>query len=52
MLFRSQSGHGSGSGVGVSHQVFQLFTFGRGLVIRQQDFLDRAAALDAAHVRD
>lgn len=52
LVTAEQSGHGSGSGVAVSHQVFQLFTFGRGLVIRQQDFLDRAAALDAAGLRD
>lgn len=43
-----QRGHGSGSGVAVSHQVFQLFTLRRGLVIRQQDFLDRSQALHAA----
>ena len=43
-----QSGHGSGSGLAVSEQVFQLFTFRRGLVIRQEDFLDRSKALEAA----
>jgi ketosteroid isomerase-like protein len=43
-----QSGHGSGSGVSVSEPVFQLFTFRRGLVIRQEDFLDRSQALEAA----
>jgi ketosteroid isomerase-like protein len=43
-----QSGHGSGSGVAVSEPVFQLFTFRRGRVIRQQDFLDRSQALAAA----
>ena len=45
-----QSGHGSGSGVAVGQSVFQLFTFRRGLVIRQEDFLDRSQALDAAGV--
>ena len=43
-----QSGHGSGSGVAVGQAVFQLFTFRRGLVMRQEDFLDRSQALDAA----
>jgi ketosteroid isomerase-like protein len=43
-----QSGHGSGSGVAVSEPVFQVFTFRRGLVVRQEDFLDRLKALEAA----
>jgi hypothetical protein len=43
-----QSGHGSGSGVSVSEPVFQLFTFKRGLVLRQEDFLDRSKALETA----
>jgi ketosteroid isomerase-like protein len=43
-----QSGHGSGSGVAVSEPVFQVFTFRDGLVIRQEDFLDRSRALEAA----
>ena len=46
-----QSGHGSGSGIAVSEPVFQLFTFRRGLVIRQEDFLDRSQALKAAGVQ-
>jgi hypothetical protein len=33
--------------VAVSEPVFQLFTFSRGLVIRQEDFLDRDEALEA-----
>ena len=41
-----QSGHGSGSGVAVGQPVFQLFTFRRGMVIRQEDFLDRSHALE------
>jgi ketosteroid isomerase-like protein len=48
LVTTQQRGHGSGSGVAVSHQVFQLFTFRRGLVIRQEDFLDRSKALEAA----
>ena len=43
-----QSGHGSGSGVGLSKSVFQVFTFRGGQVIRQEDFLDRSKALEAA----
>jgi ketosteroid isomerase-like protein len=43
-----QSGHGSSSGIAVSEPVFQLFTLRRGLVIRQEDFLDRSQALEAA----
>jgi ketosteroid isomerase-like protein len=43
-----QSGRGSASGVAVSEPVFQLFTFSRGLVISQADFLDRTKALRAA----
>ncbi len=43
-----QSGHGSGSGVAVSLPVYQLFTLRRGLVVSQQDFLDRSEALRTA----
>ncbi len=45
-----QSGHGSGSGVAVSLPVYQLFTFRRGMVIRQEDFVDRSAALEAVGI--
>jgi ketosteroid isomerase-like protein len=48
LVTTKQRGHGSGSGVGVSEPVFQLFTLRRGLVIRQEDFLNRAEALEAA----
>jgi ketosteroid isomerase-like protein len=48
LVTTQQRGHGSGSGAAVSEPVFQLFTFRRGLVIRQEDFLDRSQALDAA----
>jgi ketosteroid isomerase-like protein len=48
LVMTKQRGHGSGSGVGVSEPVFQLFTLRRGLVIRQEDFLNRAEALEAA----
>ena len=52
LVTTKQSGHGSGSGVGVSEPVFQLFTFRRGLVIRQQDFVNRAEALEAVGVSE
>ena len=51
LVTTKQSGTGSGSGISVSEPVFQLFTFRRGLVIRQEDFLDRAQALEAAATR-
>jgi ketosteroid isomerase-like protein len=48
LVTSQQRGHGSGSGVAVSEPVFQLFTIRRGLVSRQEDFLDRSTALEAA----
>ena len=45
-----QRGRRLGSGVVVSGR-FQLFTVRRGLIVRQEDFLDRSEALDAAGVR-
>ena len=47
-----QRGRGSGSGVAVSEPVFQLFTVRRGLVIRQEDYLDRSKALEAVGLRE
>jgi ketosteroid isomerase-like protein len=44
-----QRGRGSGSGVAVTQPVFQVFTLRRGWVLRQEDFLDRAKALEAAN---
>jgi ketosteroid isomerase-like protein len=41
------SGHGAGSGVSISQPLFQLFTLRRGLVVRQDDFQDRAEAFKA-----
>jgi ketosteroid isomerase-like protein len=52
LVSTQQRGHGSGSGVAVSRPVFQLFTFRRGLVVRQEDFLDRSKALEAAGLRE
>ena len=42
------SAHGTGSGVAVKQQMFQLMTFRRGLIVRQDDFQDRAQAAEAA----
>jgi len=43
-----QRGTGSGSGVGVSEPVYQVFTLRAGLVLRQNDFLHWSEALEAA----
>ncbi len=45
------NGHGSGSGVPFTQLLFQVFTFRRGLVIKQEDFADREEALEAAGAR-
>jgi ketosteroid isomerase-like protein len=45
-------GHGLVSGIAVSESVFQLFTLRRGLVLRQEDFLDRSEALEAAGLEE
>ena len=42
------SGHGSGSGVAVRQQLFVLSHVRRGWVAKQENFLDRARALEAA----
>jgi ketosteroid isomerase-like protein len=52
LVTAQQRGHGSGSGVAVSEPVFQLFKLRRGLVIRQEDFLDRSKALEAGGLVD
>ena len=52
LVTAQQRGHGSGSGVAVSEPVFQLFELRRGLVIRQEDFVDRSKALEAVALRD
>jgi hypothetical protein len=42
------SGHGTGSGIPLDNQfLFQVFTFQRGLVIKQEDFGSREEALEA-----
>jgi ketosteroid isomerase-like protein len=46
------SGHGTGSGVAFSQQLFSLITTRRGLVVRQDDFRDRAEALEAVGVSE
>ena len=48
LVTAQQTGHGSGSGVAVTQPVFQLFTLRAGLVQKQEDFLDRSEALEAA----
>lgn len=50
LVTAQQTGHGSGSGVAVSQPVFQLFTLRAGLVLKQEDFLDRSEALEAARL--
>ena len=52
LVTTQQRGQGSGSGVGVTKPVFQLFTLRRGLVVRQEDFADRDQALEAAGLRE
>jgi len=52
LVTAQQGGHGSGSGVAVGQRVFQLFKFRRGLVTRQEDFLDRSEALEAGGLRE
>jgi ketosteroid isomerase-like protein len=51
LVTAQQKGHGSGSGVGMSEQVFQLYKIRRGLSISQEDFTDRDQALEAAGLR-
>jgi len=48
LLCGRQLGHGTASGVLVSQPMFQLHTLRNGLVIRQENFTDRAQALEAA----
>jgi hypothetical protein len=45
-------GTGSGSGVPVSAQLFQVVRLHRGLVVWQRDFGDRSEALEAAGLRE
>src|SRR5437868_13378321 len=52
LVTAKQCGHGSGSGVAVSEPVFQLFQLRRGLVVRQEDFMDRSEALEAAALKE
>jgi hypothetical protein len=44
-------GHGSGSGVPINQLLFQVFSFRRGLVVKQEDFAEREQALEAAGLR-
>lgn len=45
-------GHGAGSGVPVDQLLFQVFTFRRGLVVKQEDFGSWEEALEAAGRRE
>jgi ketosteroid isomerase-like protein len=44
------SGHGEESGASIDQQLFSLCTLRHGLVVRQDEFLDRAEALEAARL--
>ena len=48
LVTTQMSGHGTGSGVSINQQLFQLMTLRRGVIVRQVDFLNRAQALEAA----
>ena len=48
LVVTQQSGTGSGSGLKLSEEVFQVFELRDGLVVRQDDFRDRDAAVAAA----
>jgi ketosteroid isomerase-like protein len=52
LLTTDMSGHGTGSGVPVGLQQFSLFKFRDGMAVRQEDFNDRAKALEAAGLRE
>lgn len=45
-------GHGRASGLELSGRVFQVFTLRGGEIVRIEDFIDRAAALEAAERRE
>lgn len=45
-------GHGAGSGVPIDQVLFQVFTLRRGLVVKQEDFAEREAALQAVGLRE
>ena len=46
------TGHARHTGIALDGPLFQLITVRRGLVVRQQDFVDRAEALEAAGLRE
>jgi ketosteroid isomerase-like protein len=45
-------GHGSGSGAPIDQLLFQVFTFRRGLVVKQEDFGELGEALQAVGLRE
>jgi ketosteroid isomerase-like protein len=52
ILVNRWTAHGAGSGVPVSQLMFHLYTFRRGLVVKQEDFADGGGALEAAGLRE
>ncbi len=46
------TGHASHTGIALDGPLFQVVTVRRGLVVRQQDFVDREDALEAAGLRE
>ncbi len=52
VVLGSEIGRGKGSGVPIRRQLAQLWTLHRGRIIRWEVFADRAAALEAAGLRE
>lgn len=52
LVTAQMSGHGTGSGVSINQQLFQLMILRRGLIVRQVDFEDRAQALKAVELEE
>jgi ketosteroid isomerase-like protein len=48
LIATHMTGHGQHSGVAVDTRVFQVLTLRSGMIVRQRDFVDRDAALEAA----
>lgn len=46
------TGHGRQSGVALDTALFQVVTLRGGLIVRQKDFTERDAALEAAGLRE
>ncbi len=52
MSVTRMKGHGSSSGAPISQLLFQVFTFRRGLIVKQEDFGTREEALEAVGLRE